>query len=104
MDSCPECQSPLCDYHHGDLTERICWNCGHYESDSQAYTDCPAMFKDIVRKNPTRFLHRFLKVIPADEFLQRKRADDNLKEPERMAKVFDVNRVVSEYRVQMRCA
>ena len=80
MTKCSECHSPLCEYHHRGMTERICWNCGHYESDSQAYNECPLMFEDIVRKNPAQFLRKFLKAIPADENLQHKQNDEDLTE------------------------
>jgi hypothetical protein len=62
------------------FTILLCWNCGYYESDSPAYLSSPELFRDIVRKNPKQFMRNFLKVIPADEFSQRKRTDGDFTE------------------------
>lgn len=77
---CPECQCPISSYDIGDWTEKIYWNCGHYESDSPAFKSNPAVFKDIVRKDPKHFFNKFL-VKPSDGFLQRKKSDKDLTKP-----------------------
>jgi hypothetical protein len=82
MNQCPECTCPLCNYTSGEYHVSICWNCGYYESDSPAYNTSPDLFKDMVRKNPSEFIKKFLKSIIADESLQRKRTDGDLTEPE----------------------
>lgn len=57
---CPECGSLLCEYEEEHIKERICWNCGYYESDSQAFKECAYLFKNMVRKNPLKFMRIFL--------------------------------------------
>jgi hypothetical protein len=80
IDLCPECQCPISHYNVGDWTETICWNCGHYESNSPAFVSDPARFKDMVRKDPQYFFRKFL-VEPSDGFLQRKKPDKDFTEP-----------------------
>lgn len=79
--NCPECSFSMGSYRSGGYIIQICWNCGHYESDSPAYIDNPELFRDIVRKNPQNFMYKFLKAKPTDGFLQRKRTDKDLTEP-----------------------
>ena len=81
MSCCPDCQAPLCSYQSGIAEIKICWNCGYYESDSSAYFESPELFRDIVRKNPQRFIRKFLKVILADEKKQLFRDDGEVTEP-----------------------
>ena len=81
MEKCPTCASPLCEYLVEGFSVRICWNCGHYESNSDAYKNNPIFFRDIVRENTLHFLRKFLRVRASDEFLQRKKSDEDLTEP-----------------------
>lgn len=61
MNLCPICQSPINKYRSDDGGwQYICWNCGHYESDSQAYKEHPELFENMVRENPTYFFEKFL--------------------------------------------
>lgn len=69
MPLCPECNVPISKYVVDDWVEQICWNCGHYESDSPAYKTSPSLFKNIVRDNPHYFIRKFLRIVPADESL-----------------------------------
>lgn len=64
MDQCPECNSSLFEYMPGEWKEGICWECGHYESDSPAYKACPKMFVNLVRENPQEFIKKYLFSIP----------------------------------------
>ena len=82
MAICPDCQTaPMNTYSVEGWIEQICWNCGHYQSDSPAYKENPSMFKNIVRDNPQYFMRKFLKAIPTDEILQRKRTNKDFTEP-----------------------
>jgi len=67
-------------YYVGEWTEQICWNCGHYESDSPAYKQSPDLFVNIVRDDPTHFLKKIL-LKASDGFLQRKKPDKDFTEP-----------------------
>ena len=80
--NCPDCNSPLCEYKEENIIMRICWNCGYYESMSQAFKECSYLFKDIVRNNPSHFIKRFLLRNLSDGFLQRKKSDKDLTEPD----------------------
>jgi hypothetical protein len=71
----------MCEYKDNGITQLICWNCGYYESDSQAYKEHPEFFQNIVRENPSHFIERFLKLKASDEFLQRKKSDKDFTEP-----------------------
>lgn len=80
--NCPICKSSnLSEYHVNFLTEQICWNCGHYESDSKAYREHPELFENMVRENPYYFLHKYFKFQLSDEFLQHHKSDEDLTEP-----------------------
>ena len=68
-------------YYIDGWIEQICWNCGYYKSNSPAYREYPEMFKDIVRKNPSYFMKKFLKIAPSDEFSQQKKSDKDYTEP-----------------------
>lgn len=65
----------------GDWPVRICWNCGHYEEDTPAYKALPELFENMVRKNPMRFMRKYLGLGLSDENLQGKASDDDLTEP-----------------------
>ena len=80
MKSCPECDSPMCNYKEDIWNEWICWNCGHYESDTPAYKYYSTLFKDIVRNNPSHFIRKFLKRKASDEFLHGKKSDKDFTE------------------------
>lgn len=80
MNPCPICQSPMCQYNY-DGVQCICWNCGHYESDSQAYREYPKLFENMVQENPAYFLKKFLKLKLSDESLQRNPSDGDFTEP-----------------------
>ena len=80
--NCPECSFSMGSYRNGDYIVQICWNCGHYESDSPAYHLNPSLFKNMVRDNPQQYMCLFLKMKPADEILQRKRNAKDFTEPE----------------------
>jgi DNA-directed RNA polymerase subunit M/transcription elongation factor TFIIS len=81
MTQCPECACLLCNYTSGDYHILVCWNCGYYESDSPAFFAYPELFRDIIRKNPQQFMRKFLKVKPSDEFLHKKKSDEDFTEP-----------------------
>jgi TPP-dependent pyruvate/acetoin dehydrogenase alpha subunit len=73
-----------------DFTEQICWNCGHYESDSPAYRQHPELFENIARENPIHFIRKFLQLnILADEKKQPFRTDEEGTEPVNPSSVFD---------------
>jgi len=60
-------------YKVGRWTERICWNCGFYISDSPAFQQCPQLFENMVRESPNYFIRKFLQNILADESLHEPR-------------------------------
>lgn len=78
---CSDCGSPLCEYQVEGIIERICWNCGHYESTSQAYKEHPELFKNMIRNKPLYFIERFIHFKVSDKFLQRKKSDEDFTEP-----------------------
>lgn len=51
---CPDCGKKLYDKieEESGFTERICWVCGYYESDSEAYKSYPEHFRNMLRRNP----------------------------------------------------
>ena len=71
----------MSDYRVEGWTEKICWYCGHYESDSPIYRKYPKLFENMVRENPTYFLKKFLKLRPSDEYLQQHKSDEEFTEP-----------------------
>lgn len=71
MNLCPICSSPMNEYIDNEGGwQRICWSCGHYESDSPAYLSHPEMFENMARDNPQYFLQKFLILKPSDGSLQ----------------------------------
>lgn len=69
MNDCSICQCPMCEYVSGNWLVRICWACGHYESDSPAYREHPKLFENLVRDDPLHFIEEFLKCRTSDGFL-----------------------------------
>lgn len=65
------CDHKLYQYEDGDFLVKICWSCGHYESNSSAYRLHPDLYENMVRENPVYFMVKFCK---SDESLHR---DDN---------------------------
>jgi len=61
--------------------ERICWNCGYYESNSPAYKLRPELFRNVVRDDPIHFMKKFLNIIPSDESKQSHKPDEDVTEP-----------------------
>ena len=60
MKNCPICQKSLLDYiDNSGYIQSVCWNCGHYESDSPAYKTNPEVFENMIRENPKYFLEKF---------------------------------------------
>lgn len=78
---CPECGSYLCEYSDGDVKERICWNCGYYESDSQAFKEASYLFRDIIRENSTHFIQKYLVKKSSDDSYHDAESDDKLPKP-----------------------
>jgi len=81
VNNCPICQCPMCEYVSENWQVRICWACGHYESDSPAYREHPKLFENLVRDDPLHFIAEFLKRGTSDEFSQKKRSDKDYTEP-----------------------
>jgi len=81
MKICPICGSSMCEYRDNSVIESICWDCGHYESDSQAYREHPELFEGIVREKPQHFIEKFLIRKLSDDFSQRKPSDEDYTEP-----------------------
>lgn len=59
LTACPACNQKIYEYRDGKWTERICWRCGHYESDTPAFKAYPHLFHDIVRRNRDYFLEKY---------------------------------------------
>jgi hypothetical protein len=77
MTKCPECQSLLCEYSDECWTDKICWNCGYYESNTPAFKKHPEFFKNMVRENPMGFMKKFL----IRRIFTAPKPDDNFTEP-----------------------
>lgn len=78
MADCPSCHSTLCEYKNNEYLERICWNCGYYDSNSPAFKAHPEFFRNIVRENPSHFMKMFL---------EPKASDNGYHEPQNRRKV-----------------
>ena len=76
---CPDCNAPLCTYPNGKYAMDVCWNCGHYASDSPAFYSAPKMFEDLVRSKPQQFIQKYL--------VQQPLADDSYHEPRNRRRV-----------------
>ena len=59
MKACPECESKLYEYFDKRWIVLICWKCGHYESNSEAYRTDPDYYENLVRENPVHFMRKF---------------------------------------------
>jgi len=80
-EECPECHSPISQYKSADWREWICWNCGHYESNSPAYRSYPELFENMVRNDPTKFMKEYLKIVPPNESKQTNKPEEEATEP-----------------------
>ena len=61
MKICPNCKNgKLFNYFdlHSGFIQSICWNCGHYESNSPAYKLSPKSFENLFRDNPLDFMKK----------------------------------------------
>lgn len=58
--NCPECSSIMFEYEEDAWLEWICWECGHYESNTPAFKSCSEMFDNMVRENPQKFIEKHL--------------------------------------------
>lgn len=80
MNNCPECDKgklyQFLDKASGFIIIQICWECGYYESDSQAYKSHPEEFKNIVRQNPTYFLRKCYRATNKTPKLNTKKNND----------------------------
>ena len=59
FDACSACDGKIYEYHDDKWTEKICWRCGYYESDTPAFKVYPHLFYDIVRKNEQYYLKKY---------------------------------------------
>lgn len=41
------------------VTQYVCWVCGYYTSNSEACKSNPISFENLVRENPSYFIHKF---------------------------------------------
>ncbi|MEM2139711.1 hypothetical protein [Nitrososphaera sp.] len=57
--ACPACGKRLYEYRDGRWTEQICWHCGHYSSNTPAFSAQPELFRDVVRKNGAFFMKKY---------------------------------------------
>lgn len=73
--SCPDCNFWLYDYQDGTWTVYVCWNCGHYESNSPAFKSTPYLFMNMVRDNPILFARKFCS--PTESQQRNKTPDDS---------------------------
>ena len=80
MKNCPCCDGSLLDYldQESGFIEYVCWQCGHYESNSPAFKQNPERFENLVRENPFYFLKKFRK---STENLQREESTDDFTMP-----------------------
>lgn len=71
----------MCEYHSKQWTERICWSCGYYESDSPAYRAYPELFRNMVKENPKIFMKEILKISTIRRNFTERKSDVNETEP-----------------------
>lgn len=57
--ACPACNRRLYEYRDGQWLEQICWQCGHYSSNTPAFRAEPELFRDVVRKNGPYFMKKY---------------------------------------------
>lgn len=78
---CEECNHTLFCYKDDKWLNWICWNCGHYESNTPAFKYAPYLFKDLVRDNPEHFMKKYCsqfgyKFSPTESQQRNKTTDD----------------------------
>lgn len=79
MTKCPDCHSIMNEYKSKGWLEWICWDCGHYSSNSPTFKLSPSLFENMVRKNPDYFIKKFLLGL-SDDGLQGDKSDEELTE------------------------
>ena len=57
--TCPACSRRLYEYRDGRWMEQICWHCGHYSSNTPAFSAEPELFRDVVRRNGAYFMKKY---------------------------------------------